>query len=291
MFIRYGYKMSFTFAQTTPVVTMLDIHPDRVNDVVNETFFETAPFVQSTAGFDFLGNRIRRFIVPQGPFTIALQGVIEDNGFYDPVVPDAQEISITDLPADALFYLAGSRYCETDKLSQMAWDMFGKGPAGWARVQAICDYAHDRLAFGYEHARNTRTAAEAHFERQGVCRDFAHLAVALCRAMNIPARYVNGYLGDIRVPYDPAPMDFSAWFEAYLGGRWHTFDARHNKPRIGRIVVARGRDAADVPMINSFGLHEMTLFRVIGEEAASPFLGDIQPSAPAETRMSGQAGF
>ena len=168
----------------------------------------------------------------------------------------------TSLPDECLGYLLGSRYCETDHMSGLAWSLFGHVPPGWARVQAITDYVHNHISFGYGYARSTRTAAQAHEERVGVCRDFAHLAITLCRCMNIPARYVNGYLGDIGVPADPAPMDFSAWFEVWLDGKWYTFDARHNKPRIGRVVVARGRDATDVPLLHSFGPHSLTMFKV-----------------------------
>ena len=179
------------------------------------------------------------------------------------------------LPDDSIGYLLGSRYCETDHLGDIAWQNFGHIEGGWARVQAICDYVHNRLSFGYGYARSTRTAAQAYEERVGVCRDFAHLAIALCRCVNIPARYVNGYLGDIGVPADPAPMDFSAWFEAFIDGKWFTFDARHNIPRTGRIVIARGRDATDVPLLHSFGPHALKLFKVwtyeetAGADAAS----------------------
>ncbi len=183
---------------------------------------------------------------------------------------------VAELPDDTLLYLIGSRYCETDKLSQTAWDLFGGVRPGWTRVQAIVDFVHNHITFGYKYARSTRTASEAFEERVGVCRDFAHLAVAFCRCMNIPARYVNGYLGDIGVPPDPAPMDFSAWFEAYIGGEWYTFDARHNVPRIGRIVVARGRDAADIPLINSFGPHALKTFSVWTEETTEPEFNVVQ---------------
>jgi transglutaminase-like putative cysteine protease len=169
---------------------------------------------------------------------------------------------VQDLPDDVLGYLLGSRYCETDHLSDLAWKLFGRLPPGWARVQAIVDYVHNHLSFGYGYARATRTAAQAHEERVGVCRDFAHLAITLCRCMNIPARYVNGYLGDIGVPADPAPMDFSAWMEVFLDGKWYTFDPRHNVPRVGRVVIARGRDATDVPLLHSFGPHRLSLFKV-----------------------------
>ena len=173
---------------------------------------------------------------------------------------------MADLPDDTLQFLLGSRYIETDLLSQTAWDLFGDVTPGWTRVQAICDFVHARLTFGYEDARATRTAAQAFAERVGVCRDFAHLAIAFCRCMNLPARYCNGYLGDIGAPANPAPMDFNAWFEVFLDGAWHTFDARHNAPRIGRILIARGRDATDVPLVNSFGPHNLASFEVWTEE-------------------------
>ena len=197
-----------------------------------------------------------------GEFRILYDAVIEDSGEPDEVNPLARETPVEELPDDVLGYLLGSRYCETDHLGSLAWDLFGHMPSGWARVQAIVDYVHNRLSFGYGYARSTRTAAQAHEEQVGVCRDFAHLAITFCRCMNIPARYVNGYLGDIGVPPDPAPMDFNAWFEAFLDGKWYTFDARHNMPRIGRVVVARGRDATDVPLLHSFGPHRLAMFKV-----------------------------
>jgi transglutaminase-like putative cysteine protease len=184
------------------------------------------------------------------------------------VVPGARQLPVDELPDDVLVYLLGSRYCDTQKLSDLAWSQFAGIDGGWAKVQAICDYAHGRISFGYHHARCDRTASEAHDERVGVCRDFAHLAVTLCRCMNIPARYCTGYLGDIGVPIDPAPMDFSAWFEVYLDGRWFSFDARHNQPRIGRIVMARGRDAADVAISTSFGTAQLARFIVVTEAVA-----------------------
>jgi transglutaminase-like putative cysteine protease len=188
----------------------------------------------------------------------------------DDVAPEAKqwalEEALEDLPNEALMFLLGSRYCDTQKLSDQAWQMFGNIGGGWQRVQAICNYVHDRIEFGYHHARNDRTASEGHEERIGVCRDFAHLAITLCRCMNIPARYCTGYLGDIGVPRDPAPMDFSAWFEVFLGGRWYTFDARHNHPRIGRIPIAHGRDAADAAISTTFGSAALARFTVVTDE-------------------------
>ena len=262
MLIRLGYEIAIDCPQSTPLVSLLEVHPDRQVNLRRQTRVLTSPAVRSHVYQDMHGNLCRRFVAPAGPFRILHDAVIEDSGLPDEVNSLAGETPVEDLPDGCLTYLLGSRYCETDHMSDLAWSLFGNVPVGWARVQAICDYVHNRLSFGYGYARATRTAAQAHEERVGVCRDFAHLAIALCRCMNIPARYVNGYLGDIGVPQDPAPMDFSAWFEAFIGGKWHAFDARHNMPRIGRIVVARGRDATDVPLLHSFGPHRLTMFKV-----------------------------
>jgi transglutaminase-like putative cysteine protease len=204
--------------------------------------------------------------VGAGATQLSCHGVMADHGLADPVELDAPLVPVADLPPETLPFLLASRYCETDLLGSFAWWKFGGIQGGWARVQAICDFVHDHITFGYGNARATRTAMEAFEECVGVCRDFTHLAVTLCRCLNIPARYCNGYLGDIGVPPDPAPMDFNAWFEAYIGGRWYTFDARHNVPRIGRILVARGRDAMDIPMLQSFGPHFLRRFEVTTEE-------------------------
>jgi transglutaminase-like putative cysteine protease len=221
----------------------------------------TTPAIPLSTYHDLFGNLCRRLVAPAGYLTIWGDATIEDSGNLEKAVPEAGEVPVVELPDDCLVYLMGSRYCETDKLSQAAWDMFGQVPPGWGRVQAICDFVHSHIKFDYLQARSTRTAFEAFNERIGVCRDFAHLALTLCRCLNIPARYINGHLGDIGVPVVD-PMDFSAWIEVFLGGRWHTFDPRNNIPRIGRIVVARGRDAADIPLINSFGPHLLKSFRV-----------------------------
>jgi transglutaminase-like putative cysteine protease len=208
------------------------------------------------------GNWCSRLVAPPGRFQISTNAFVRDSGLPDSVVPSAAQTPVPRLPEATLVYLLGSRYCETDQLSDIAWQRFGNGPTGWARVQAICDFVHDHIEFGYHHARRTRTAWEAYREGIGVCRDYAHLAIALCRCMNIPARYCTGYLGDIGVPAVPAPMDFAGWFEAWLDGRWYTFDARNNAPRIGRILMARGRDAADVAISTSFGPNTLAGFKV-----------------------------
>lgn len=261
MLIRYGYDITVTCTAPTPMVCLLSAHADRMQDIRKAEELVTTPPVDSRTYVDLYGNLCRRFTAPAGDLALWADGTIEDSGAHEQAFVQAREVPVAELPDDCLIYLLGSRYCETDKLSQMAWDRFGNIPPGWGRVQAICDFVHGHIRFGYLDARSTRTAAEAYDERIGVCRDYAHLAVALCRCLNIPARYVNGYLGDIGVPIVD-PMDFSAWIEVYLDGRWMTFDPRNNQPRIGRIVVARGRDAADVPLINSFGPHVLKSFRV-----------------------------
>jgi transglutaminase-like putative cysteine protease len=272
MLINYGSEITFAVAKPTPIISLLDVHPERRADIKAETPFRSAPLLATSTYIDAFGNQCRRFMAPAGEVALRLDGTIADNGRREPVVLTASEIPVERLPHDVLVFLLGSRYCETDKLSQAAWDLFGAKAPGWGRVQAIADYVHERLTFGYEHARATRTALEAHEERIGVCRDFAHLLITFCRCLNIPARYVNGYLGDIGVPPDPSPMDFSAWAEAFLDNRWYTFDARHNEPRTGRIIVARGRDATDVPLINSFGPHTLKRFKVWTDEVAAPAL-------------------
>ncbi|KAB2940416.1 MAG: transglutaminase family protein [Hyphomicrobium sp.] len=266
MLINYGYEIGISVPRATPLICLLDVHPERRKDINSEAPFHALPAAPSMMYLDGFGNQCRRLMAPAGDIMLRLDGTIVDSGKPDEVAPHAREVPVELLPHYLLSFLLGSRYCETDRLSQVAWDLFGSVKPGWTRVQAICDFVHSHLTFGYEHARGTRTALEAFEEKKGVCRDFAHLMIALCRCLNIPARYVNGFLGDIGVPPSPAPMDFSAWTEVYLENRWCTFDARHNTPRIGRIVVARGRDATDVPLVNSFGPHTLKTFKVWTDE-------------------------
>jgi transglutaminase-like putative cysteine protease len=266
MFIRYGCDLSILVERPTPTFCLVDVHPDRRPDIVREEPLRASPGVTFAAVADAFGNILQRCVLPAGETSLILRGVIEDAGLAEVRDAEARAVPVDGLPGDVATYLNGSRYCETDKLGAFAWATFGHLVAGTEMVQAICDFAHERLAFDYQRARSTRTAAEAYEEKVGVCRDFTHLALTLCRCMNIPARYVNGYLGDIGVAPDPAPMDFNAWFEAYLDGRWFTFDARHNARRIGRIPIARGRDACDVPMIQTFGPHVLKTFHVVSEE-------------------------
>ncbi|WEZ82751.1 transglutaminase family protein [Rhizobium sp. 32-5/1] len=262
MFIRFGYEIGIHCEQPTPMMTYLSIDRDRRHAVVSERGPIASPAISMSEISDPFGNTCMRMVVPEGGVHLSYDAVIRDSGAPDPVNLAVQAVPVEKLPAACLPYLSASRYCETDRFGSLAWRLFGEVEPGWARVQAICDYVHERLLFSYGYAATLRTAMEAHDERVGVSRDYAHLAVTLCRAMNMPARYVNGYMGDIGVPENPAPMDFNAWFEVYLGDRWYTFDARNNEPRIGRIAVARGRDAADIPLIQTFGKHELTTFTV-----------------------------
>jgi transglutaminase-like putative cysteine protease len=266
MRIRYGFDIEIDVSQPTTILTAFDVEARRRGDIVWERPLLTDRVARIELYTDIFGNRCRRIQATPGTVRLAMEGVIEASQKPDPTTANAEAVPVSHLPIETLPFLLGSRYCETDHLTEFAWNQFGRIKGGWARVQAICDYVHNRLSFGYEHARPTRTAVEAYNERVGVCRDFTHLAVALCRCVNIPARYCNGYLGDIGVVPDPAPMDFNAWFEAYIGNSWYTFDARHNIPRVGRILVACGRDAMDIPILQTFGPHSLRSFQVITEE-------------------------
>ena len=278
MHIRAGYEIAYECQHPTPMLLQLSIHPSRIPDLVTP---QDIVFDREVARRDYrdgFGNICTRIVAPPGITTISADFVVADPGEPDAVVPDAPQLAVEDLPEETLVFLLGSRYCETDRLMDTAWSLFGKTPPGWGRVQAICDHVHDLLSFGYEHACATRTAWDGYQEHKGVCRDFAHLAVTFCRCMNIPARYCTGYLGDIGVSVVDLPMDFSAWFEAYLGGQWYTFDARHNHPRIGRILMGRGRDATDVAISTSFGFSKLVRFQVHTDEVAA-----TQPSPALHT--------
>ena len=268
MKIRVGYELIYDFPQRTPMIVVLGTHFSRASDVVVPDFLTTSPAVSISPYRDGFGNWCSRLVAPAGQMRLSGDGTVRDSGVPDVVAPTAPQTAIDELPDETIVFLLGSRYCETDRLSEIAWGLFGSAPTGWGRVQAICDFVHARLQFGYEHARATRTAWEAYQERRGVCRDYAHLAIAFCRCMNIPARYCTGYLGDIGIPPPYGPMDFAGWFEAYLGGRWYTFDPRNNMPRIGRVLIARGRDAADVPITHTFGPNTLVSFKVWTDEVS-----------------------
>ena len=266
MQIRVGYELIYDCPQPTPMILTLNIHFTRVSDIVVPDHLITNPSIPITAYRDGFGNWCSRIVAPTGQIRLSTDAIVNDTGRPDEVAAAAQQIPVQELPEETLVFLLGSRYCETDRLSEVAWGLFGNSPPGWARVQAICDFVHNHIVFGYEHARSTKTAWDVFNERKGVCRDYAHLAIAFCRCMNFPARYCTGYLGDIGVPPSQDPMDFSAWFDVYLGGRWYTFDARNNVPRIGRVLIARGRDAADVAISSTFGPNTLKSFKVWTDE-------------------------
>src|SRR4051812_18720666 len=266
MHLRVGYELVYSCPQPVPMILLVNVHYSRASDIVVPDHLTTVPSVPITAYRDSFGNWCNRLVAPEGRLSLKASGVVRDSGQLDCIAPNAVQHSVEDLPEESLVFLLGSRYCETDLLSDTAWKLFESTPPGWARVQAICDYVHNRIVFNYQNARATRTAAQAYEERTGVCRDYAHLAVTFCRCMNIPARYCTGYLSDIGTPLPWAVGDFAAWFEVYLGGRWHTFDPRNNVPRIGRVLMARGRDACDVAIVTTFGPNSLLNFRVWTDE-------------------------
>ena len=276
MLIRIGYDIALRFPHPTSVIHLLHVHPSRRSDLIAPEHFSTEPPLPVEPYYDNFGNHRGRLRAPAGTLRIFSEAVIRDSGSPDAYAPNAAQLDISEINAAALEFLLPSRYCEVDsELMDFAWQTFSQTRPGWGRVQAICDFVHEHLQFDYQQARADRTALEAFGERVGVCRDFTHLAITLCRCMNIPARYATGYLGDIGVPPVPDPMDFSAWFEVYLQGHWYTFDARHNRRRIGRVLIGLGRDAADVPITMSFGKQSLEVFRVITTEIDLSTISDL----------------
>ncbi len=265
MLIRLGFDIQFEVPFPVAMVALYHVHPTRWRDLREPDEPRITPIVRIDEYQDSFGNVCSRFVAPAGKLQLFNSTLIEDSGEPDPIRPEACQLEVEDLPPDVLRYLLASRYCEVDRLLDVAGTLFGSSPPGWPRVQAVCDWVQSNVEFGYPFASPTKTALDVYSDRKGVCRDFQHLAITLCRCLNIPARYATGYLGDIGVPLVP-PMDFSAWFEAYLDDRWWTFDARNNKPRIGRVLIARGRDAADVAITTSFGTSTLTGFTVVANE-------------------------
>jgi transglutaminase-like putative cysteine protease len=266
MLVRIGFEIVFEVPAPAPMMLMLALRPEREASVRRPGGLQVEPGVPIDWYTDGFGNRAARILAPAGRIVLRDDLIVEDDGQPDPVVPQARQLPVQELPTDVLVYLLSSRYCEVDELSEIAWQLFGHTPEGWPRVQAVCDWVHEHVRFDYQSARPTKTAHDVYQERAGVCRDFSHLALTFCRCLNIPARYVTGYLGDIGVPPQPHPMDFSGWFEAYLDGRWYPFDARHNIPRIARILMAHGRDAVDVALTTSFGTTVLEKFTVWTDE-------------------------
>ena len=269
MLIDIGYDIELSLSSPTALIYLLRVHPSREHDLQGPENLTVWPQLPTTEYFDAFNNRCGRIQVPSHVSSVRLTNSarIHDSGLPDVVNYGAYQYAPQELPPEVLQFLLPSRYCEVDsELLGFAWSNFGSTPLGWGRVQAICDFVNGRIRFDYNNARANRSAVQGFHEQTGVCRDFAHLAVTLCRCMNIPARYVTGYLGDIGIPPVRYPMDFSAWFEVYLGGQWYTFDARHNTPRIGRVVMARGRDAGDVPITMTFGQNSLNRFDVVTNE-------------------------
>jgi len=270
LLIRVGFELAYQCPQPTPMIVQLNVHYSRVSDLLGPDHLRTQPSIPLSGYRDSFGNWCTRLVAPQGSLRLSADAVLKDSGQADPVAPWLEQRAVSALPEETLLFLLGSRYCETDLLSAAAWQLFGTTKTGWPRVQAICDYVHGHIEFGYQHSSPTKSAYQVFHERKGVCRDFAHLAIAFCRALNIPARYCTGYLGDIGLPPPYAPMDFAAWFEAYLGDAWYTFDPRNNAPRIGRVLIAQGRDAADVALTTTFGPNVLESFRVWTDEVTTP---------------------
>jgi transglutaminase-like putative cysteine protease len=268
MMLRLGYDIQFEIPAPVAMVALLSVHPSRVADLRAPDEIRIDPWTPVENFIDSFGNRCTRFVAQQGLLRLTNSTLLQDSGFTDPVNYGARALPVHELPHQILGYLLNSRYCEVDRFPDIATGLFGHMAPGWGKVQAVCDWVHANVTFGYQYARNTRTALDVFSERVGVCRDFQHLAVTLCRALHIPARYATGYLGDIGVPASASPMDFSAWFEVYLEDRWWAFDARNNQPRQGRVLMATGRDASDVAMTTSFGTANLKYFSVVSEIAA-----------------------
>ena len=268
MLIQGGYDISFKCKAATPMLLQVHLRPELRKRLKTPEAFRLDPPVPFFTYADSFGNICTRLVAPAGLLKLSNRFVIRDNGVPDVMPVKARQAKVEDLPNDVLVYLLGSRYCDTDKLATLAWKRFGKTKPGWPLLKAILDYTHERITFGYSHARADRTASEGHTERKGVCRDYAHLAIAFCRSMNIPARYCTGYLSDIGTPQPWPAGDFAAWFEAFVGGSWHMFDPRNNTPRIGRVLIAQGRDAADVPIVQTFGPNTLLNFKVWTDEVA-----------------------
>jgi transglutaminase-like putative cysteine protease len=287
MLIRVGYDIVYEFPSPTATALLLNVLPDRQSDLCHPDEIKLEPALAREEFIDCFGNRCLRFLAPAGTLRVTNDTIVRDPGLPEPAFPDAVQHAVEDLPAACLQFLLPSRYCEVDRLIDIAWELFADTPAGWPRVQAIRDWVHNHIEFGYQYARSTKTAFDVYQEKRGVCRDFTHLAITFCRAMNIPTRYATGYLGDIGVPPDPAPMDFNACFQVYLGGAWHTFDARHKERRIGWILIATGRDAADCAFTTTFGAHKLERFIVWTEEVTSVDLARAITSAPVAADVQG----
>jgi transglutaminase-like putative cysteine protease len=285
MYVRIGYDLLYDVLSPQPILMMLLVHPERTADLTQPERIITEPHVRQEIFNDAFGNRAVRIVAPKGRLRLTYDNVIRDSGLHEQKINGARLHRVEELPTECLQFLMSSRYCEVDRLSQLAWDLFGTTPPTWERVQAVMNWVHDNVTFGYEFASSTKTAQDVCNDKRGVCRDFQHLAITLLRALNIPTRYATGYLGDIGVPPNPLPMDFSAWLEVYLGNRWYALDARHNEPRIARILMARGRDATDVALTTSFGPTALQSFRVWTDQVPAPQPVSLEDTDPVPSDM------
>lgn len=279
MLIRFGFDIEFDLPAPCMITHMLYTHPSVARSLLEPDEVRVTPELPVHTYWDSFGNRCGRILAPAGPLRLTNNSLLADSGLPDIVVPDARQLPVEELPNETLVYLLASRYCEVDRFSNIAWDLFGSAATGWGRVQAVCDWVHNHVTFDYQQTHPSKSAWDVYNEQAGVCRDFQHLAITLCRCLNLPARYATGYLGDIGVPPAANAMDFSAWFQVYLEGRWYDFDARNNKPRIGRILMATGRDAVDVALTTSFGTADLKKFIVWTDDVTDSRTPQPQPSA------------
>ncbi len=279
--IRVGCEL--VFEPTVPTPAVLQVQPRRADDqpLLSERL-ASAPNAALEEFTDFYGNRCQRLILAAGTNTLTYDAEVEVAAGPEATNRSAVELTPDQVPPELLHFTLPSRYCLSDELGDAAWDLFRGVQPGWTRVQAICDWVHANLRFRYGSSTPRTTAADVYRQREGVCRDFAHLAVTFCRAFNIPSRYVFGYIPDIGVPPSVEPMDFCAWFEVYLEGGWWTFDARNNIPRIGRCVIGRGRDALDVAMVTTYGQVPLTGFRVWADEVLPPVAEALSQTAGSQ---------
>jgi len=261
--IRVGFELSLVVHQPTLVMLLLNVHYSRVPDLVMPEYIDTFPYVELNQFPDENNNKMTSVILPPGQTTFKILSFVKDSGNLDVIDQNACHTPVQCLPHNVLKFLIGSRYCETDLMSEIAWELFGSFPNGWARVQAAADWIHNNVTFDLRKADCYQSAVQTFTRRTGVCRDFAHLLITFCRAMNFPARYIHGYIGDIGIDKSPDPMDFSAWTEIFFNNRWYTFDAIHNTPRIGRVAIAKGMDAADSAIVTSYGQHTLVGWKVI----------------------------
>jgi transglutaminase-like putative cysteine protease len=264
MWIRVGCEFEYRTSAPTPSLWQIRARQDGVHRVVEEEW--SAP-AHTRSYLDAYGNVCDRLILPEGESTLRYDAIAEVPRYGDSTDPSAAASKVEDLPDDAFLYLLPSRYCWPEHFQDIAWELFGTIESGWERVNAVSAWIHDNLAYAPCRSTATTSALDAYVAREGVCRDFTQLGVTLCRALNIPARYVAGYLPDIDVEPPDIPMDFCSWFEAWLGGTWWTFDPRNNEPRVGRVVIAKGRDALDAAMVTTWGSAELLRMNVWADEA------------------------